>query len=97
MRQNVGVVRPRWRHALGALAYQMAYGDGTSDQNSVPNYCASGPGAPASQTWKLPHSYAKTGTYRATVTLRALPYRGHMVYHMVWRARKCWCSWMMSW
>ena len=49
----------------------MAYGDGSTDQNSVPTYCASGPGAPANQTWQLFHSYAKTGNYRATVTVRA--------------------------
>ena len=58
-------------HAPGALAYQMTYGDGLSDQNNVPAYCASGPGSPASQTWQLPHSYAKAGTYRATVTVKA--------------------------
>ncbi|MHB1444249.1 MAG: PKD domain-containing protein [Acidimicrobiales bacterium] len=58
-------------HAPGALAYQMAYGDGSSDQNNVPTYCSSGPGSPASQTWQLSHSYTKAGTYRATVTVKA--------------------------
>ena len=58
-------------HAPGALAYQMAYGDGSSDQNNVPAYCTSGSGAPASQTWSLSHSYTKAGTYHAMVIVRA--------------------------
>ena len=52
--------------ALGAFGYQIAYGDGTTDQNAVPQWCRAAPGQPASQAWRLVHSYAKPGTYRVT-------------------------------
>lgn len=58
-------------HAPGALSYQIAYGDGSTDQNVAPTYCQSGPGAPASQTWQLSHAYDHSGSYTVSVTVQA--------------------------
>jgi len=58
-------------HAIGALGYRIAYGDGATDQNPVPQFCRAGPGQPASQTWQLSHAYAKPGTYTVTATVTA--------------------------
>ena len=51
-------------HAPGALEYQVAYGDGSTDHNTAPQYCKSGPGQAAGQTWHLAHAFATPGTYR---------------------------------
>ena len=58
-------------HAPGALTYQLAYGDGSSDQNTAPTTCRSGAGTPVQQSWSLAHAYAKKGSYFARVTVRA--------------------------
>jgi len=58
-------------HAPGALAYQVAFGDGATDQNNTPTYCSSGPGPAAGDTWQLAHVYAKKGRYQASATVRA--------------------------
>jgi hypothetical protein len=57
--------------APGALVYQLAYGDGTSDQNTAPTTCKGGPATPAQQTWQLTHRYAKKGSFFAHVTVKA--------------------------
>ncbi|HXZ62505.1 MAG TPA: hypothetical protein VEG62_07165 [Acidimicrobiales bacterium] len=55
--------------ALGAFGYHIAYGDGATDENPVPQWCRAAPGQPASQTWRLVHSYAKPGTYTVTASV----------------------------
>jgi len=57
------------RRALGALGYQLRYGDGTSAGNIVPQFCVAGRGAPIRQTWRLSHRYKATGRYRVSATL----------------------------
>jgi hypothetical protein len=56
--------------AMGALGYSVTYGDGTSDQIAVPEYCTTTP-APASQTWHLSHTYAHAGAYRVAAMVGA--------------------------
>jgi len=58
-------------NAPGALAYQIAYGDGTTDQNAVPQHCVAGAGSPQSQTWHFTHQYAAPGTYHVSATVSA--------------------------
>jgi hypothetical protein len=56
-------------HALGALGYQLRFGDGTSAENVVPQFCVAGEGAPRRQMWRLSHHYKATGRYRASVSV----------------------------
>jgi PKD repeat protein len=58
-------------HAPGALTYQISYGDDSTDQNTAPTVCQSGPGQPSSQTWQHSHAYASSGTYTVEVTVQA--------------------------
>jgi hypothetical protein len=57
------------RHALGALGYQLSYGDGTSADNVVPQFCVAGRGAPIRQTWRLAHRYKAAGRYRVSASV----------------------------
>jgi hypothetical protein len=57
--------------AKGALGYRVAYGDGATEQNAVPQFCLAGPGTPQTSSWQLAHAYAKPGTYTVTVTVAA--------------------------
>jgi hypothetical protein len=57
------------RHALGALGYQLSYGDGTSAENVVPQFCVAGRGAPRRQTWHLSHRYKAAGQYRVSASI----------------------------
>ena len=63
--------------ARGALAYRVSYGDGTSDQNVVPQFCLAGAGIVSHQTWPLTHRYTASGNYLvvATVTATCTPDR----------------------
>ncbi len=52
------------RSATGALAYRLYYGDGTSAQNVVPQFCIASPRAPTHAGWHLSHRYQRAGVYR---------------------------------
>jgi hypothetical protein len=54
------------KHAVGALGYEVAFGDGASRTIAVPQYCLLPPGIPAKTTWRFVHRYSKPGSYRAT-------------------------------
>jgi hypothetical protein len=41
-------------HVPGAFGYQLHYGDGTSAENVVPQFCVAGGGTPTRETWHLP-------------------------------------------
>ena len=56
-------------HARGALGYDVAFGDGTSTGNPVPQFCVAGNGIPRHAVWHLAHRYA-AGSYHVTVTVR---------------------------
>jgi hypothetical protein len=56
-------------HALGALGYQLRFGDGTSAENVVPQFCVAGKGAPSRQTWRLSHRYKAAGRYRVSASV----------------------------
>jgi hypothetical protein len=56
-------------HALGALGYQLRYGDGTSAENVVPQFCVAGRGVPRRQAWRLTHRYKATGRYRVSASV----------------------------
>jgi PKD domain len=58
-------------HAPGSLTYQVGYGDGAQAQNAAPLLCQSGSGGPAHDTWRLSHRYARSGTYRVSLTVHA--------------------------
>jgi len=64
-------VSARDAQARGALAYRVAYGDATTDQNAVPQFCLAGPGAPQTASWRLTHRYATGGSFRVSVTVTA--------------------------
>lgn len=66
----VFTVRAADRHATGALAYRIAYGDGSIGQILVPQFCIAAPGKPATSTWRLRHRYAAAGVYNVSVTVR---------------------------
>jgi hypothetical protein len=53
--------------AAGALGYRLDFGDGTSRQNAVPQFCLARPRSPEQQTSQLVHRYARAGTYRASL------------------------------
>lgn len=55
------------RSAAGALAYRIGFGDGSSRQNIVPEFCRASPSGPERGSWEIPHRYAKAGSYRATL------------------------------
>ena len=55
----------------GAFGYQIAYGDGATDQNAVPQFCVAGSGSPQTQRWELTHAYAASGTFNVSVTVSA--------------------------
>lgn len=57
------------RHALGALGYQLRYGDGTSSTNFVPQFCVAGRGASRRQMWRLSHRYKAAGRYRVSASV----------------------------
>jgi hypothetical protein len=65
------MVTARESHEPGSLSYRLAYGDGATDQNQVPQLCRAGPGSLAQQTWQLTHRYRAAGTYSAAVTVSA--------------------------
>jgi hypothetical protein len=56
-------------HALGALGYQLSYGDGTSAENVVPQFCVAGRGAPSRQMWRLTHRYKAAGRYHVSASV----------------------------
>ncbi len=56
-------------HAPGALGYQLRYGDGTSAENVVPQFCVVGGGAPTRETWHLAHRYKAAGRYRVSASV----------------------------
>ena len=58
-------------HAPGSLTYQVGYGDGGQAQNAAPLLCQSGPSGPAHAMWRLSHRYARSGTYRVSLTVHA--------------------------
>jgi PKD domain len=64
-------VTARETHEPGSLSYQLAYGDGATDQNLASTLCRAGPGSLAQRSWQQTHRYAATGTYRAAVTVSA--------------------------
>lgn len=53
--------------ATGALGYQLSYGDHTTDQNAVAQFCTSGNGSVSNGAWSFSHRYAAAGTYPASV------------------------------
>jgi len=61
----------RETHAPGSLTYQVRYGDGAQAQNAAPLLCQSGSSGPAHATWRLSHRYARSGTYRVSLTVHA--------------------------
>lgn len=56
-------------HAPGAFGYQLHYGDGTSAENVVPQFCVVGRGVPTRETWYLAHRYKAAGHYRVSVSV----------------------------
>ncbi len=54
-------------HAVGALGYQLNFGDGTSRANPIPMYCLAGAGVAAHETWRFNHQYRKAGVYHVSV------------------------------
>jgi hypothetical protein len=58
-------------HEPGSLSYQLAYGDGATEQNLASTLCQSGPGSVAQQSWHLTHRYRTPETYSASVTVSA--------------------------
>jgi hypothetical protein len=71
------VLRAEQPEAPGALAYQISYGDGATDQNVTAQVCRGGTNATARETWRLSHRYSRAGTYSvgATVTASCTPNR----------------------
>ena len=57
--------------APGALAYQIDFGDGTTDQNVVAQVCRGGPTETARETWRFSHRYPRAGTYTVVATVSA--------------------------
>jgi PKD domain len=57
------------RHAVGALGYQLRYGDGTGAANIVPQFCIAGSGAPRRDAWRLTHRYEAPGHYRVSASV----------------------------
>ena len=55
-------------HAVGALGYQLNFGDGTIRANPIPMYCLAGAGVAAHETWRFDHRYGKVGVYHVSVT-----------------------------
>ncbi len=56
-------------HAPGAFGYQLHYGDGTSAENVVPQFCVVGRGAPTRETWRLYHRYKAAGRYAVSASV----------------------------
>ncbi len=56
------------RAPQGALAYQLAFGDGTVSDPAVPLVCLRTPRPTGSRTWLVHHRYRHPGTYRVVVT-----------------------------
>jgi hypothetical protein len=56
-------------HAPGAFGYQFHYGDGTSAENVVPQFCVAGGGTPTRETWHLTHRYKAAGRYRVSASV----------------------------
>jgi hypothetical protein len=54
-------------HATGGLGYQITYGDGRSDHNTVPKFCIGGTGAANQASWAVSHRYTSAGSYDASV------------------------------
>jgi hypothetical protein len=54
-------------HATGGLGYQITYGDGRSDHNTVPKFCIGGTGAANQASWAVSHRYTSAGSYGASV------------------------------
>jgi hypothetical protein len=55
--------------APGALGYQLHYGDGTSAENVVPQFCVAGRGTPTRETWRLTHHYTAAGRYHVSASV----------------------------
>jgi len=55
--------------AAGALGYQLRYGDGTSAENVVPQFCVAGRGTPVLEAWHLSHRYKAAGLYRVSASV----------------------------
>jgi hypothetical protein len=53
--------------AVGALGYQLSYGDGSTAENPVPAFCVAGNGSASQAAWTLTHTYVSPGTYTASV------------------------------
>jgi len=60
---RVSVTRPR-----GALAYAVAFGDGTTSSPPSPQVCAATARPAASRTWRFHHRYRHPGTYKVVAT-----------------------------
>ncbi len=56
------------RAPQGALAYQLAFGDGTVSAPAVPLVCLRTPRPTGTRTWLIHHRYRHPGTYRVVVT-----------------------------
>ena len=67
----VFVVRATERRAPGALAMQLVYGDGATEENAVPDLCRGGATSGKHATWRLSHRYSTRRTYTAAVTVSA--------------------------
>lgn len=65
------------RNTPYALGYQLRYGDGTSAENVVPQFCVAGRGAPIRQTWRLSHRYKAAGRYRVSASVYVNCTRDH--------------------
>jgi len=57
------------QHALGAVGYQLRYGDGENAENVVPQFCVAGRGASRQQNWRLFHRYKAAGRYRVSASV----------------------------
>lgn len=56
-------------HAPGALGYQLRFGDGTTTQNAVPQFCVARRRTPARQAWRLTHRYKTAGRYAVSASV----------------------------
>jgi hypothetical protein len=69
-------------HASGALGYRLRYGDGTSAENVVPQFCVAGGGTPTRQTWRLSHRYKAAGRYCVSASVYVNCTRDHVLAHI---------------
>jgi hypothetical protein len=60
---TVSAARPH-----GALAYAVAFGDGTATSPPAPQFCTATARPAASRTWRFYHRYRHPGTYKVVAT-----------------------------